>query len=266
MKLRHRDISYLLLWVSLFILCSTVAEMQLPIAVLHIGPCKTSSTYIQEGINMFRDLLEKDNYHLIRPRGAKESLKLVDHDFAYALARRDNPTLLETYRSSLQQMREKGQNVIISSEVFGMPLNYPLHMKRRMDIVNFLEGFEVHLVVYHRDWLTHWISFFNYFFDSLTDERLISSSILAIPHVLTALLFLLKNKSVSDRTDAHVLSKYYLEAFHAQSTAIKLHIVDLNGLIAANADTGLVLLTEVLPRTSVAFKDAVLKEYFQRLE
>lgn len=113
---------------------------------LHIGPHKTGTTTIQEGLNIHRDMLLRYDF-LVPKTGQVFSTNAGQHNLARELRGDDRFNVQKgTWKELLNEINKSNtENVILSSEGFSL-----LPLEKINELRNYLTGFLVKIIVYVR--------------------------------------------------------------------------------------------------------------------
>ena len=206
-----------------------------PLAVIHIGPFKTSSSRTQGILWNLRTELTAVNYY--HPHYAAEDSKhAMDNSKGlskFACALRDDkdehtaPTI-KYMANFLASSLQRNHNIILSSEAFVV-----LQLSQIMRLKEMLKGFSIRIVFVYRDVLSQMVSF-HFERNRFEHEEIAFSSAFSA--------FLLKSM---DNLSARLRPIEMLSNFSSVFGAENMRIIDLHGTTAAKKEIAHVILCQI---------------------
>ena len=198
-----------------------------PRAIVHIGPPKTASTYIQEFLSHHARDLQK--YNLIWPSthhyGSPKGISLFGMDLANDSI--DNTTTeITDMRVFFEENRAQNRSIIISSENFSKDSPIGVAMLKSM-----LRGFDVTIIYFYREFVSHLLSVYYQLYrgDKISKFEPLST-------------FVVKNFDVlAIQLDLWRTLRAYEDAFGNEAMVV----VDYYGCEAAGVDVAYVVACEV---------------------
>lgn len=213
----------------------------LPRVVLHVGPHKTASSYVQSAVCKHEDHLRQNGWVL--PLCAKcgqeqcgqKSFAPLAWQLADGARRWGCATdAVSCFRESLQEAREAGRHVFVSAE----GLSY-LEQDRIQHLAELLQGFDVSIVIFVRDALPRLMSM--YAQTQKGSSRNQTESL--------ASYFLMRAATQQGTHSTAMLNGGYgalLARWAAAFGESALHLVSYEGVKAASLDPFLVILDKVM--------------------
>lgn len=244
-------VSVVLILLVFIVIGLSVVIVSKPVAIVHIGPHKTGSTYIQTSLVLYKTILEQHNYYtFLHPNALKNHAAL-----AYALLQiigyQRTEEDLHAYEELFTKTAEKNKNILISSEFLSI-----VSTERLIILYDMLKDFDVHIVFMHRNWLQHEISSYHQihklfpfgatYFD-LLDLWLKLFRLESIRNVrelgaITAFMydsFVNKNDDLNGSFTSMTFNNYidayhrYLDSNPLSDMKVSVKIIDFEGLVGA---------------------------------
>lgn len=118
-----------------------------PTALIHIGPAKTGTTYIQQVLWRYKDaLLDRNIVYFVPPVKKGVQFKPAHHFLSYPA---DGSIRMIAFKAKVSEALAKGQHMIVSSETLAN-----MHSNTIPKLIDIFRSFDIKVVFTHRGFLS----------------------------------------------------------------------------------------------------------------